>query len=207
MEPVILPVEDFPLDHPRMKDVLQLIGRPEAFSISRQPKAPGGACYWAAREIAGSVGGELAFGWMLEWVPGVYVSALHHGVVKMPDGSYYDVTAPQEARSGEFTTFVPDDTFIPDLNYAVFEESRLLALVDDEDVEAAFAAYRESNSLDKWRRDLLKTVPGAVWSAYSEWALTDPTVPDPDLGDAPTRKKESYRALHTARQKILDRYF
>lgn len=70
---------------------------------------PPGQCYRNVRSVVTAKGGEAQAGWVLTWLPGHFIEALHHAVWRAPKGELQDVTAyPFPAMSGSSIAFIED---------------------------------------------------------------------------------------------------
>lgn len=206
MQAVNLPLEDFPPDHPNMGDVLRMLDCETVVLAQRDPEANiTGLCYWLATANAAQFGGKMIIGWMIQWVPGVYISAMHHAIVRRGD-ELFDPSAPEVPSSGHVTTFVPDERFQPDLNWPVEHETRHYALLDDPDVRVAHEAYRENNKLMRRHHSIMKRIPGVSWSPSKGW-IVPPGFRRENYVKDEDRVRASFGRLHQARRRILNRYF
>ncbi|MEG3089514.1 hypothetical protein [Sphingomonas sp. PB4P5] len=203
MQAVALPIVDFPMGHPAMARMLAVIGRTKVFSVPRMPQGRSGMCYWNAERSAARNGGRLELGWMLEWYPGVYVLATHHGVLKR--GNFrVDVTPPMNGRTASgSTTFVPDDRYPVDLRWPVKKENLYLPLVEDADVDEAHAAYRANNRLLNESDAEIQRFPGSSWSPETGWRAPAGFAFSRDFNP---EVSATYNQLHAARARLLARY-
>ncbi|WP_440978579.1 hypothetical protein ACQHGV_13480 [Sphingomonas pseudosanguinis] len=201
-ERVDFDLTDYPITDPTVGKLKALLGA-TPIEVDRQALGPAGACYWIADDVAKQNGASVQHGWMIEWLPNVYIQAMHHAVVKLPNGQMVDVTAPQRAQPSDgVTAFIPDDSVPVNLQWPASIENRYVILVDDEDVEQAIQQYRVNNSamiaFNKWAM----SVPGASWSPFQGWQA--PAWPSEQPSDEPLRS--SFRLMHEARRRIRDRY-
>lgn len=78
-----------------------------------QKLLPNGNCYWNAHHVAKKVGGDIVFGWILTQWPGSHITAMHHAVIRLKDGTYLDVTTPDHSEYKiEEISFIIDDSRI-----------------------------------------------------------------------------------------------
>ncbi|SXD43887.1 Uncharacterised protein [Klebsiella quasivariicola] len=72
---------------------------------------PNSNCYWNAAWVAGQVNGSVAFGWIISQWPRSHLTAMHHAVVKLQDGSFLDVTTPDfSSHKTLHSTFILDNS-------------------------------------------------------------------------------------------------
>ena len=113
--PLEIPV---PLSHHRLAEFCSRIrsdGSPIAVPLSAE-LLPIDNCYWNVAAVVESLGGEIAFGWMIKYWPGLYLTAVHHAVWKSDQGLLVDVTHRQPTFEGP-TTFVLDSNQVFDLTF------------------------------------------------------------------------------------------
>ena len=128
-----LPIQDFPLHHHAGHELLGALRCTSMSSVARRGGMPHGFCYWNVRRRCERFGGMLQLGWMITWLPGIYIQAMHHGVWRQKDGSVIDPTCPPPSMVGEgHSTFVHDDRHQVDLSFPVLIANRHVLLVNDE---------------------------------------------------------------------------
>jgi len=151
--PVILPTFDYPPQHPSFAKVMELLGKDRCHMVPRVPRYPGGTCYSATSHFASQNGGGPVYGWMIEWVPNVYIRMMHHAVWRAPDGRLFDITHAQNRPSppSSLTTFVVDEREKPDVNNVARIDNRHLMLVTDPDVDGALESYLKNNFFRRQR--------------------------------------------------------
>lgn len=201
---VDLPMEDFPVDHPRADDVRKLLGGGEMMSIARTSEYEAGSCYWMSERAAHAIGGHMVLGWRIDWLPDFYVIAEHHAVVQK-GGNIFDVSAPATPRSSVTSTFVPDNSFIPDMSWPVHHESKFLHLTMDLDVKKAIRAYRENNAAMKKKIAHLIQFQGTRFTPGVGLQVPPHARAYVDQG-VERQLSKSYRHLHEARANILKKY-
>ena len=168
-----LPLADFDAGHPSWPEIHMMLGGGEAATMFRRPYASYGGCYWVSTDIAAQLGGEMVPGWRVEWVPGLYVQATHHGVVKAPDGwlDPNDVSA-NTRRIGR-TLFVEDRSQSIDLRWPVLIENRFFGLIKDPDISVLSKQYSRVLAAERMERDGKSKIPGASWSPFQGWKGVD----------------------------------
>lgn len=204
VEFVPLPLTDFPMAHPAAPRMLERLGLEQALDISRTPFGPPGLCYFNALDYARSFGGSLVQGWLIEWFPGVFVKATHHGVCRLPDGKLVDVTgADGRAEEGGLSTFAPDPRLRCRLDWPTLIEDRVVVLVDDPDVTAALAA--QSRNVGWLRRFYaeVRRLPGYAWNPRH--GLVGPPLP-PLSRDYDALLAESHHECQRLRLILAERY-
>jgi hypothetical protein len=105
-----LPLLDCPADIAADTAMLGLLGYDRPITVPRIGDRPAAACYANVAALVSAHGGQPLFGWMLSWIPGLLVQAMHHAIWVKPDGQAVDPTAPQGSyrpRQGT-TTFIQD---------------------------------------------------------------------------------------------------
>src|SRR5262249_4988619 len=142
-----LPIRDFPPDHPAATEVLKMLHCDSIARVKREGEGKRGFCYWNVQRECDRAGGTLELGWMITWLPGIYIEAMHHGVWRKAKGELVDPTLPADsAGANGHTTFVRDDRIRVDLAFPVLIENRHLLLVDDPIVQEWLREYRRKNS-------------------------------------------------------------
>lgn len=197
---VYLPTEDFPLSHPSMPSVLNMLGKSDMLLVKREPEYPAGGCYNNVSAHCSRNGGRPVYGWMIELVPRVYIEAMHHAVWQRPDGELLDITHAQNRQSSRLarTSFIPDQRYKPDTSGAAFFDNRYVDLVDDPDVASAHAAYFINNKALRESKDLRQAHAAGkidIFRYNSALKRLDATL------------KDSFKAMHEHRLAIKKRYF
>lgn len=166
-----LPLEDFTADHPQWPKMHALLGGGTHRSIERKPLFPFGGCYWFSDELAKKLGGEMVPGWRVQWVRGLYVEAVHHGVVRVGEQwlDPHDLQPGGVPKKPGRSLFVEDRSQPLDLRWPVLIENRFVVLSQDEDVEKLILAYRSNNTAACIRRDRRRAILGTTWSVRSDW--------------------------------------
>ncbi|CAI1758648.1 hypothetical protein [Serratia proteamaculans] len=145
-QPVILPFDDFPIDNPLINDMKSLLKSEFAYRVKRVPTGPAGMCYWNAEDNATQHGGNVSMGWMIEWVPGLFIQAMDHAVFVTKDGDMTDVTAVQIPRKTDtgFTTFIPNQERKFPVGFELTPHNCFLPLCDDPLVEDSIKLYHDN---------------------------------------------------------------
>ncbi|CAI1583906.1 Uncharacterised protein [Serratia marcescens] len=146
-QPVILPFDDFPIDNPLINDMKSLLKSEFAFKVKRVPVGPAGMCYWNAEDNATHHQGVVAMGWMIEWVPGLFIQAMDHAIFVTKDGGMADVTSVQIPRKIDtgFTTFIPNLERKFPTGFEITPHNVFLPLCDDPLVEESIKLYHENH--------------------------------------------------------------
>lgn len=204
VEFVSLPLVDFPASHPEMAQMLRRLGLPAASGILRKPFGPPGLCYFNALDYAHGAGGSLALGWSIDWLPGVFIRATHHGVCRLPSGELVDVTA-ADGRPPEdgVSTFAPDSSLRCRLDWPSLIEDRCLVLVDDEDVVAALDAQSRNMAHLRDFYAEVRRLPGYSWNPRQ--GLVGPPLP-PLSRDYDALLEESHVECQHFRRILAQRY-
>lgn len=92
----------------------------KAIEVKRSPQPkPIGFCYWNVSAMVESHGGGMVLGWIIHWLPDVYVEAMHHAIWQSADGSLLDITeAYATDQSSPVSVFVPDNRYSISLDSA-----------------------------------------------------------------------------------------
>ncbi|WP_156463070.1 hypothetical protein [Methylobacterium sp. Leaf93] len=202
---IVYPLEDFPLDHPALQSILSSIGdAPQVLLVLRKGNMPAGSCYTNVDKNVKNSGGSIIFGWMIEWFPGVFINAMHHAVWQRPDGSFIDVTAPQNRidTEGAETTFVVDSTISVNLDAPLPVTDRHAVLVKDKDLLEAIKYYRINNNA---RRELLETAAKDPRYVLSPAGLSGPP-PNETYPKINSTMNDSFSKIHFYRRRVLRRY-
>ncbi len=206
VEVINFPLYDFPLDHPAMPQVMQLLRTQAPKAVPRRASARTGYCHNNVDAQVQAAGGRRKTGWMIEWVPGLYVQAMCHSVWEKPNLALEDVTTPRpENKSHEnLTTYVWDKSLKIDPRWPPSYMNQFLVLSDDPDVHLAVKLFRENADWIAKRIEWAKTVYGMQWTPEKGWAAPfSPTMPD-DISEG---LQTSFEALHRQRALIHERYF
>jgi hypothetical protein len=202
---VNLPMADLAPDHPAAQSMLRALGKDDLLLVKRNPLGPADMCYWNVLDhIARLGGGDLRLGWLIQWLPEVYVEATHHGVVQKADGSFLDVTPPSNRPCAPgWSTFVPDDSIVFDPRWPMLVDNRYLPLVDDQNVTRAIENYLVNNRSLRSYNQKWKRTRGGAWNHRTGYSG-----PRPNVSSADERElAESFANLHHHRARILERYF
>lgn len=179
MQIVHLPIVDLPADSPHMAAILKVLSRASVLSIPRIPKGPAGACYWNVDSEVKENGGRLILGWLIQWLPGLYVEAMHHGVWETPDGDLIDITLDQtdaykkEIKSGT-STFVPDDRIPIDLNWPALIVNKHHIIMRDHDVVESLHFYSLNCQAAASLFQYLKLKGGSSWTPFGGLKMPPP---------------------------------
>lgn len=199
-----LPAEDFPRNSPERARLLEVFPKAQGTMVAfRYPTGQVGKCYWNAAKGAKEIGGKVVHGWMLTWVPGLFIEAMHHAVVQTADGLLHDCTKPPYAtmKPDADTTFIIDEEIEIDLNWPPMIECRFVVLSEDPNVRLAIKHYR------RHRAAMLESVAiyrakGCTWDPIKEWT------PNPPIdGRVVHRIQEELRAIHHYRALLRQRHF
>lgn len=141
---VQLPLDDFPLDHPRAQEVIDFFGGKEIIKVPRELGLRAGRCYWNVNDQIKKRGGTLVYGWMLEWHPNLVVFAMHHGVYQSPDGKLIDVSSSDTERTTNYTSFLPSNEIEIDLEKYPRIPRRSFPLIDDKELRRYLYLYTQN---------------------------------------------------------------
>ncbi|MEK7994173.1 MAG: hypothetical protein AAB403_10255 [Planctomycetota bacterium] len=143
---VVLPVVDFPIDDSRLPAIVPDLGGGQILSVPRTGQGPSGWCYQNVKERCQRIGGRAEQGWMVRWLPEIFIEAMHHSVWRMPNGALLDVTAPQPgaAPARGQTTFMIEEFAVSFLREPYLTNMHWL-LVDDPVLEEGFEIYRTNH--------------------------------------------------------------
>ena len=203
---VSLPVEDFPIDGPRQKELLQKISGSPLMAIRRAPVYPHGACYWNVDRHVKAYGGASVQGWQINWLPNLYIEATHHAVWQSADGELIDLSmpSPEVATKVGLTTFSKCLPSNLDLAWPVLIENRHVVLNQAKEVKETLAQYRINNRTNSKLRDEQKRI-GWTWSVTTGWVANENrTAP---LMQLSARLDKSYAELHQKRGELKQKFF
>ncbi|TFW14343.1 hypothetical protein EGY25_03865 [Brevundimonas intermedia] len=205
-----LPIYDFTKDHPEWPRILAILGNGSALTMERRPIYPYGACYWLSDEFARQIEGEMVPGWRVQWMPGLYIEAVHHGVVRKGNQwlDPHDLHPDSEASGREGISLFVEDRSIPvDLKWPVLIPHRHLALRNDDDVTNYILQYNRNAQADRRRRDIRQASLGSSWSIRTGWVgvgpLTDKVI-NFELDDSLIRMFEAKEKLATKCRALKD---
>ncbi|EMM0480217.1 hypothetical protein R8O55_002109 [Klebsiella michiganensis] len=213
LQPVILPLVDLPPDSPHIPGILNELSCKSVVSIPRTPQGPAGICYWNVESMVKSHGGKLIIGWLIQWVPGLYVQAMHHGVWESPDGKMWDLTADQtEAAVGDIkngtSTFVPDNSISIDLQWPVMIVNKHHVITNDPDVIESLYFYRLNCQASASLFQYLKIKGGYKWQPISGMSGPEPNEEiNIFLMNNNSLKDLSFELMHKHRDNIRKKYF
>ncbi|SXD25351.1 hypothetical protein [Klebsiella quasipneumoniae] len=179
MQIVHLPIVDLPADSPHIAGILKELSCSSVLSVPRTPRGPAGACYWNVDSEVKSSGGKIVLGWLIQWLPGLYVQAMHHAVWETPDGELVDITLDQtdayknEVKSGT-STFVPDDRISIDLNWPVLIVNKLHIIMRDHDVVESLHFYSLNCQAAASLFQYLKLKGGSSWTPLGGLKMPPP---------------------------------
>lgn len=211
VETIFLPTDDLSTEHPQASEVLKALNVPAVRAVKRSPRYPAGLCYWNVEDCVMRYGGSRVDGWMLEWIPNVYIQAMHHAVWLKPDGQHFDVTTPQRPRPDDrmATTFAEDCRHLIDLHFPVVISNHFVDLVHDPDVREAHKAYLENQEHLRNFWSMIKASGRYYWSPQG--GLKEPPQYDrlhPDiLKNNSYKLRKSFSRLHRQNRRIINRYF
>lgn len=199
---ISFPHEDYPPDHAAADKVLKCIGGQSFQLVPRTFKGRAADCYNNCLVYTSNHGGSVVQGWSIEWLPDLYITAIHHAVVKTASGDLIDVTEPQ-FHGTPCTTFVIDLSIKQDLAKPIPVMDKYVMLSDDKDLSSAVRYYLENLSSIKRMTMVLyddpryRHIPGSGFEGppfHEEY---------PDIA---RDMKESHRKTHRYRRRVLRRY-
>lgn len=213
MQPVHLPMVDLPIDNPHLSDILKVLSCTSVLTIPRFPEGPAGGCYWNVDSMIKKHGGHLVLGWMIHWLPDLYVQATHHGVWKTPEGELVDITLDQfDAVKGDIkegiTTFAPDNSLDIDLNWPVMHLNKHHVILQDPDVINSLYFYRINCQAIASLYQYLKLKRGHSWTLF-EGLKMGPIDEETRilLQNNNTLTDLSYELMHQNRKNIQRKFF
>ena len=123
---------------------------------------PVGLCYWNCDTfVIKSPGYEVVHGWMFSIWPKVMVEAVHHSVVRAPNGSLLDATMVE--LKGKHSCFSVDDSIVPSRVGPEFIPNKYFRILKTPGVDEWISAQRDL--LDLQRRFVGEAVAqGAKWT-------------------------------------------
>ncbi|MCD0204822.1 hypothetical protein LO750_12560 [Klebsiella aerogenes] len=199
-----LPLDDFPLDHPRAQEVIDFFGGKEIIKVPREMGLQAGRCYWNVNDLIKKQGGKLVYGWMLEWHPNLVVFAMHHGVYQSPDGKLIDVSSTDTARTTNNTSFLPSNEIEIDLKKYPRIPRRSFPLIDDNDLTRYLYLYTKNFQAHS---DLAYSCLERGTAVFNDGALAYIDIPD----DISRRLKPEIESTSKERYKLkitlFSRYF
>ncbi len=207
---VILPQDDFPPEHPSASQMLKKLTKLPGKSfelVDRWPTSNAGACYWNVQDHCKQHGGTMRLGWLITWVPNLYIQAMHHGIWESPEGESLDITAPQyRPPDPDTSTFLADSTIKVDLRFPVLIENKHVRLVDDPLVTDALRFYRLNNSASAKKRDVLKALGTFTWDRTVS-NYVGPPLPADYFSQIDRKLNETFASLHNVNAQIMQKYF
>lgn len=203
---VPLPIEDFPLNGPKQKDLLQKIKGAPLVQIERKPIYPHARCYWNVAHHVEWYGGKSIQGWQILWLPGLYIEAVHHAVWLSPEDQLIDLSipGPDIQRQAGLTTFSAGTPIEIRMDRPPLIENKYVTLNDNPRVKAALAQYRINNrTASRLADESIKN--GWKWSVDQGWFNNKiSTQLMVDLND---QLGSSFRSLHKIRSELLRDFF
>ncbi|QKL03869.1 hypothetical protein GEV39_21985 [Pseudomonas sp. NY5710] len=205
-DPVILPVEDFPIGSLGETELLQMLQSSPLIQVRRSLNFTHGLCYWDVVNFCKVYGGSMVQGWQITRVPTLYIEATHHAIWRSPSGELVDLNepAPGTVDPKGFTTFSICAPIKIDLNWPVLIENKHVLLSDDPRVDQALTQYRLNNRANVSLRDEAKKL-------YWKWSVDGGWVPDKrpnrTFREANDQMVQTYDSLHDLRAQLLRDYF
>lgn len=142
-----LPFDDFPINHILISRMKTLLSSNSVHSVKRIPIGRPAMCYWNAEDNAIHHGGKVVMGWMIEWVPGLFIQAMDHAVFQAKNGGMADVTPVQSPRENDtgFTTFIVNKRRKFPHSFELTPPNIFLPLTDDPLVAEYISLYHENH--------------------------------------------------------------
>ena len=200
-----LPIDDFPIDHPRANEILTFLNGKNLIRILRKSSLPPGTCYWNVSKYVSNFGGKIILGWMIDWIPQLNVEAMHHAVYQSPEGELIDITSPFGSRVGSYTTFIPSDELEINLSELTRIPRRNLHLVEDPELIRHLYLYEKNFAAHtSFLRALLKD----VYATFKEGKVIQTRKVDAEF----ERKykpeiEKTHKEGMIVRKKLFNKYF
>lgn len=186
-----LPLSDYPFEHPYLGTVASQCGGGEPVSVKREPTGPRGGCYYNVLKMKEKYGGDIELGWMLEWIPGVFIQMMHHAIWISPDSERRDVSFARENDQICLTSFVPDSSIPLTLDRPMQIANRYRPLTQDIRPRKAIRAHQMNDAavLARWKHRLKM---GMKWD-WRTGRWTDPIHVSQSDADQSTRIESEIR--------------